>query len=114
MNKTFYYNCAQESWQETNISSFCGEDITALPMIPVVKYRHQRTGENWAKAWCEVHHAYEEIEEYKDDGLTTADGCRIKGIVVFLTNHVYQTYYTYDKPYSSTDVRWRICCRAER
>lgn len=107
-DKTFYKTQAQETWRECKIPAFCAENIAAVPMIPVVDYQHQHTGENWRKAWCEVHHAYEEIEAYADDGLTTASGCHIEGIAVFLTNHVYQTHYDYRKPSSDADVRWRV------
>ena len=107
-DKTFRFDYDKQSWRECSTPAFCEEDIAVVPMIPIVDYHHQRTGENWLKAWCEVHHAYEEIECYEEDGLTTVAGCHLKGIPVFLTNHVYQTNYNYKKPYSRANVRWQV------
>ena len=107
-SKTFCYDLGQESWRESTIPAFASPELTDLPLIPIVDYSHERTGERWKRAWCEAHHAYEDIEGYTADGLTSKAGCRLEGIPVSLTNNVYQTYYSYDKPTASVGVRWQV------
>lgn len=109
----FCFDPEKELWQECQNLAARRPDIADIPLIPVVNLWHQRTGENWRKAWCEKHHAYEVIQRYEADGLTTEAGCRLEGISVPMTNYVSQTDYSYDTNKSSLTVRWLVRHRPE-
>ena len=105
---TFTFHIETGTWQECQNPAFLGKDISEASFVPIVSLRNERTGEEWEKAWCEKHHAYEEIESYKADQVITKNGCVLEGMAVPVKKYVTQSYYRYYDEASSFTVRWRV------
>ena len=68
----FLYDPPRKEWVRCEEPAFAGE-IERLTPIVVAKRPEG------AMVWCKKHRAYEEIETWQDDGLTTKAGCRMQG-----------------------------------
>lgn len=74
----FAYNTENNSWRKVKLT----ERPENMPIIFIVQYKVEATNEKWLKAWCPLHHAYEEIISHKDDSLITVTGCHLGGFCV--------------------------------
>ena len=103
---SFCYDMAKKTWRECQHPLFQCLEIGTIPWVPIVACSYERTGTQWKKAWCEKHHAYEEVLDYGEDSVKTEMGCHLEGWPVALSLDVWQTEDTRSK--SSRTVRWQV------
>ncbi|WP_028128964.1 hypothetical protein [Selenomonas sp. AE3005] len=107
-NWAFTFHIENGAWKERKNASFLEKDISEIPIVPIVEFYLERTGEKWEKAWCEKHHAYEEIQSCKNDQVITKNGCNLEGLVVPVKNYVYQSENRFFNEPSSITVCWQV------
>lgn len=109
MDKTvFGYNYQQDTWEEITDPQRIDDHIADIPIIILVKYSHQFTGEQTIRVWCPQHDDYEEIGEFTEDGLITGAGCRLTGLSVVVEKSIYQTSWHYGEDVITTPIRYTV------
>ena len=110
----FYYDARTKSWIELREKELAEPDISCVPITLVMNFSHERTGEEWQKAWCPKHQAYEGIEDIEGTVIITTSGCHLKGLIRDVHFTAYQSWYNYDSPASPSDnVRHRVLHRPD-
>lgn len=108
---TFRYDAMQDNWVECTLPEV-PEWQTAgaenLPVLFVTKSHDERSGEESVQAWCETHRAYEKVDLSTYDGLVTEQGCRLKGMSVYVDTSVDPFRYIYTELTNETTLRWQI------
>ena len=103
----FCYDHGQGSWQEAARPAFNLAETAGLPVVLIVSYYHEFSGEKWKKAWCPEHQAYEEIAAFTADGLVTEKGCKLTGLTALVPYARYQFYYNHEEPIAAT-LLWQV------
>ena len=103
----FCYQLNDNDWHESN-TEIAAADISSVPIILVMNYSHERTREKWRKAWCEEHHAYEDIASSGENSLTTASGCQLTGLIAKISVSIYNTSNNYDFPRIDKYIRCHL------
>lgn len=106
---TFCFDAKQETWTECRISDWQTKEAASLPIIVVCDLHDERTGEHGKRAWCETHRAYEEIADFINEGIVTADNCCLRGIAVFTKKRINAMGYGFD-PDEVIEIilRWQV------
>ena len=104
----FKRNLEHDTWVESPDTNLAGNGFSQAPIVIVTTHYCERTGEEWCKAWCDKHQAYEDIAKYEDFGLTTAKGCKLTGLLAPTRISSYQSEYNYEAPQASPDVCYQI------
>lgn len=109
-DKSFRYDAEKEIWTECLMPEWQTADASLLPVAIVCNLRDERTGERGKRAWCESHHAYEEIDHAVEGGLATTQGCLIRGMAVYTDTWIGAMGYgaTPDDA-KECILRWRVC-----
>ncbi len=102
----FRYDYPSRTWVRTEDEAFTGKP-EGLESIVVMNLPASRS------VWCDEHQACEKIAAWQDGGLTTEDGCRMRGLVCEIP-YPERTHW-YDPPLErvSRVLRWRVSYREE-
>ncbi len=111
---TFRYDAEHKTWAECLVPEWNQDETDGLPIIPVLDYCDERTGDCGKRVWCEIHHAYEKIGRCTEDGMITEKGCRLKGLLIPLGGlYPMSTGCIFDANDESGVMRWRMKYRPE-
>ena len=106
---TFRYDAEHKTWAECLVPEWNQDETDGLPIIPVLDYCDERTGDCGKRVWCEIHHAYEKIGHCTEDGMITEKGCRLKGLLIPLGGlYPMSTGWIFDANDESGVMRWRM------
>ena len=104
----FKQDLEHDTWIESHDQKLTGKGFSQAPIVIVATHYCERTGEEWCKAWCDKHKAYEEIDKYEAFGLTTTRGCQLTGLLAPARISAYQSEYNYEAPQSSVNVCYQV------
>ena len=104
----FKRDLEHDTWVESHDTELVDSSFSQAPIVIVATHYCERTGEEWCKAWCDKHQAYEDIDKYEASGLTTVEGCKLIGLLAPVRISSYQSDYSYDSPHDSPYVCYQI------
>lgn len=105
--RIFRFDIPSHEWTECTEDKYGIGAPECVPTIVILNRQDAETLPIRQVVWCEKHHAYEDVNGWEDDTLTTDAGCRMWGFAAEVTQYGRPRHETAQK----ATFCWRVVCR---